>query len=138
MQYLQNGINCQEHLRSARNPAHLRHVACAGLRGSLDKVYLYAIQSRMIKGFRHKGLERFFKTGSKAGIQPQHAPRLRLQLARLDSASSPADMSLPGWKLHPLSGGLKTHWAVRVSGNWRLTFIFEGEDALLVDYRDYH
>ena len=92
----------------------------------------------MIKGFRHKGLQRFFTTGSKAGIQPQHAPRLRLQLARLDAASSAADMNLPGWKLHPLSGVLGAHWSVRVSGNWRLTFTFDGEDAILVDYQDYH
>ena len=92
----------------------------------------------MIKGFRHKGLQRFFRTGSKAGIQPQHAPRLRLQLARLDAASSAADMNLPGWKLHPLSRELRAHWSVRVSGNWRLTFTFDGEDAILVDYLDYH
>jgi proteic killer suppression protein len=92
----------------------------------------------MIKGFRHKGLQRFFRTGSKSGIQPQHAPRLRLQLARLDSASSAVDMNLPGWKLHPLSGEFKSHWSVWVSGNWRLIFTFEGEDAILVDYQDYH
>jgi len=92
----------------------------------------------MIKGFRHKGLQQFFRTGSKSGIQPQHAPRLRLLLARLDSASSVGDMNLPGWKLHPLSGELRAHWSVRVSGNWRLTFTFDGEDAILVDYQDYH
>lgn len=92
----------------------------------------------MIKTFRHKGLERFFREGSKAGIQPQHANRLRLQLARLDAASRPADMNLPGWKWHLLKGDLAGHWAVSVSGNWRMTFTFDGEDAVLVDYRDYH
>jgi toxin HigB-1 len=92
----------------------------------------------MIKTFRHKGLERFFRTGSKAGIQPQHASRLRLQLARLDSVSGPAEMNLPGWKWHLLKGDLAGHWSVSVSGNWRMTFTFEGEDAVLVDYRDYH
>ena len=92
----------------------------------------------MIKSFRHKGLERFFREGSKAGIQPQHASRLRLQLAKLDSASSADDMNLPGWKLHPLSRDLKGHWSVWVNGNWRLTFMFEGEDAILLDYQDYH
>jgi proteic killer suppression protein len=92
----------------------------------------------MIKNFRHKGVERFFSTGSKAGIQPKHAKRLRLQLGMLDAATSPNDMALPGWKLHALQGELAGHWAVWVDGNWRLTFTFEGEDAVLVDYQDYH
>jgi proteic killer suppression protein len=92
----------------------------------------------MIKSFRHGGLERFFRTGSKASIQPQHAKRLRLQLGKLDSATGPEDMNLPGWGCHPLHGDLRGHWAVTVSGNWRLTFAFEGTDAVLVDYQDYH
>jgi toxin HigB-1 len=92
----------------------------------------------VIRSFRHKGLQRFFETGSKAGIQPAHASRLRLQLARLDSASGPEDMGMPGWRLHPLKGELASHWAVWVSGSWRLTFRFEGENAILVDYQDYH
>ncbi|MGB9429400.1 MAG: type II toxin-antitoxin system RelE/ParE family toxin [Gammaproteobacteria bacterium] len=92
----------------------------------------------MIKTFRHKGLEAFFRTGSKAGIQPAHAKRLRLQLTALDNAVGPQGMNLSGWRLHRLTGPLAGHWAVAVSGNWRLTFRFEGRDALLVDYRDYH
>ena len=92
----------------------------------------------MIKTFRHKGLERFFRTGSKAGIQPHHGKRLRLQLGRLDGARSAVDMDLPGWRWHPLTGSLEGHWAVRVDQNWRLTFTFEGVDAVLVDYQDYH
>ncbi|MGH8222491.1 MAG: type II toxin-antitoxin system RelE/ParE family toxin [Woeseiaceae bacterium] len=92
----------------------------------------------MIKGFRHKGVEAFFTTGSKAGIQPKHAERLRLQLFALNNARAPQDMNAPGWKLHPLKGPLQGHWAVSVSGNWRLTFMFEGPDATLVDYQDYH
>lgn len=59
-------------------------------------------------------------------------------MARLDVATSPQDMNQPGWKLHPLAGDLAEHWAVWVSGNWRLTFTFDGEDAVLVDYQDYH
>jgi proteic killer suppression protein len=89
----------------------------------------------MIRTFRHKGLEQFFKTGSKAGIQPAHAARLRLQLAKLDGAKAADDMAMPGWRLHPLTTG---HWSVWVNGNWRMTFAFNGEDAVLVDYRDYH
>lgn len=92
----------------------------------------------MIKSFRHKGLEGFFKHGGKAGIQPAHAQRLRLQLAKLNSAKGYEDMALPGWKLHPLSGNLKDHWSVWVNGNWRMTFTFDNGDAVLVDYRDYH
>lgn len=92
----------------------------------------------MIKTFRHKGLEGFFRTGSKAGIQPHHAGRLRIMLSTLDSAKQPEDMSAPGWRLHQLSGSLAGHYAVTVNGNWRMTFTFHGEDAELVDYQDYH
>ena len=92
----------------------------------------------MIKSFQHKGLEGFFRQGSKAGIQPAHAKKLRLQLGMLDTAKKPADMGLPGWKLHPLTGKLDGHWTVWVSGNWRLTFAFDNGDAILVDYQDYH
>jgi len=92
----------------------------------------------MIKSFRHKGIQQFFETGSKAGIQPHHATRLRLQLTRLDAATSPNDMNAAGWKLHRLTGELADHWAITVNGNWRLTFSFEEQDAILVDYQDYH
>lgn len=92
----------------------------------------------MIKSFRHRGVEKFFHSGSKAGIQPKHASKLRLQLFALDNARRAGDMNAPGWMLHSLAGELKGHWAVSVSGNWRLTFMFEGEDAVLVDYQDYH
>lgn len=92
----------------------------------------------MIRSFRHKGIERFFKTGSKAGIQSKHAERLRKQLFALDNAKNPKDMSAPGWQLHALHGEMEGHWSLAVSGNWRLTFRFDGEDAVLVDYQDYH
>lgn len=92
----------------------------------------------MIKSFEHKGLEAFFETGSKAGIQPHHADRLKRQLARLDVAKNAADMNVPGWRLHPLTGKLAGHYSITVNGNWRLTFKFEGDDAVLVDYQDYH
>lgn len=92
----------------------------------------------MIKSFRHKGIQHFFETGSKAGIQSNHAPRLRIQLTRLDDATSPKDMNAPGWRLHQLKGELDGHWSITVNGNWRLTFRFEGNDVILVDYQDYH
>ncbi|MGH9589280.1 MAG: type II toxin-antitoxin system RelE/ParE family toxin [Terracidiphilus sp.] len=92
----------------------------------------------MIKSFRHAGIEKFFLSGSKAGIQASHAEKLNVQLTTLNRAKTPSDMAAPGWNLHPLHGNLKGHWAVKVSGNWRLTFRFEGVDAILVDYQDYH
>lgn len=92
----------------------------------------------MIKGFRHNGIEQFFKNGSKAVIQPKHAEKLRKQLFALDNAIRPQDMNAPGWRLHSLRGDLSGHWSVDVSGNWRLTFAFERNDAILVDYHDYH
>jgi proteic killer suppression protein len=92
----------------------------------------------VIRSFLHNGIERFFLSGSKAGIQPQHAKRLRLQLERLHRAATAQDMNLPNWRLHALKGNLAGHRAVWVDGNWRLTFSFDGEDAVLVDYQDYH
>lgn len=92
----------------------------------------------MIKNFRHKGLETFYRTGSKAGIQPHHAVRLQAQLTALDVARSPQDMNFPAWRLHSLSGELDGFWAITVNGNWRVIFRFSGEDAELVDYLDYH
>ena len=99
-------------------------------------VYLYTI--RVIKSYRHKGLKRFAETGSKAGIQPKQTGRLRRLLTALNVASVPQDMDAPGNQLHPLEGNLANHWAVSVSGNWRLTFSFDGEDVIFVDYQDYH
>jgi len=91
----------------------------------------------MIKSFRHKGLEAFFRTGSKAGIRPDHAEKLRKLLFALDLSKLPEDMNAPGWRLHQLTGRQR-HWSVTVNGNWRLVFSFDGEDAELVDYLDYH
>jgi len=92
----------------------------------------------VIKSFKHAGLEKFFRKGSKAGIQPSHANKLRLQLAALNNAIQASDMGAPGWGLHPLKGELTGHWAISVNGSWRLTFVFEGQDATVVNYQDYH
>ena len=92
----------------------------------------------MIKSFEHKGLEAFFRNGSKAGIQPHHANRLRLQLTVLDKAKEPKDMNVPGWRLHGLTGDLSGFFSVDVNGNWRMTFRFDNGDVVLVDYQDYH
>jgi len=92
----------------------------------------------MIKTFRHKGLKAFYETSSKAGIQPHHASKLKRQLVRLNVAKEANYMNMPGWDLHPLTKDLAGHYSVSVNGNWRMTFTFEDEDALLVDYQDYH
>jgi len=92
----------------------------------------------VIKSFAHKGLKRFFEAGSKAGIQPKHEERLRLILTVLNAAVTPRDMALPGLRLHHLTGDLAGFFAVRVSGNYRVIFKFEGTDAFDVDCVDYH
>lgn len=100
---------------------------------------LYRLKLLMIKSFRHKGLEQFFKTGSKSGIQPHHAVKLRIQLTALNAAASPADLKAPvAWRLHQLSGDWAGFWSLTVNGNWRVIFRFDGIDVELVDYLDYH
>ncbi|WP_018880799.1 MULTISPECIES: type II toxin-antitoxin system RelE/ParE family toxin [unclassified Thioalkalivibrio] len=92
----------------------------------------------MIKSFRHKGLRRFYESGSVTGIQPRHAKRLRMQLATLDTASSIEDVDIPGFHLHPLKGSAQGRWTIRVSGNWRMTFEFRDGNVHVLDYEDYH
>ena len=92
----------------------------------------------MIKSFRHKGLKRFYQSGSTAGIQPKHAKRLRMQLAALDTAMSIDDMDIPGFRLHALKGSDQSRWSVWVNGNWRVTFEFRDGNAYVLDYEDYH
>jgi len=92
----------------------------------------------MIKSFSHKGMEDFFYDGTKKGIQPKHADRIGDILDRLDAATGIGDMNFPGSGLHLLEPRKKGRWAVKVSGNWRITFRFEEGDAYEVDYKDYH
>lgn len=92
----------------------------------------------MIKSFKHKGLEEFFQTGKKKGIQPDHAKKLSRILDRLDIVKVVTDMNLPGFDLHELKGNEKGIWSVSVNGNWRITFKFEKGDAYIIDYKDYH
>jgi len=92
----------------------------------------------MILRFRHKGLERLFAIGDARGISAQHAEWIRVLLTTLNTSKNPADMNLPGFRLHPLKGKRKGQWAVSVSGNWRLLFEFDGENATNVDLVDYH
>ena len=92
----------------------------------------------MIVGFRHKGLETLFRTGSKRGVRPEHASKLLRIMDLLDVAVGPEDVLLPGYRTNELQGDLAGHWSMWVSGNWRVTFRFVGENVELVDYQDYH
>jgi toxin HigB-1 len=92
----------------------------------------------MIKSWRHKGLKLFYDTGSIAKIQKKHASKLHDILQLLDFATAPWQMNFPGLDLHPLKGNLAGFFSVKVSGNWIVIFAFEGKDAILVDYLDYH
>jgi len=92
----------------------------------------------MIKSFRHKGLKQLFETGKSRSVSADLIRRLIRQLDFLNRATSPTDMNLPGYRLHELKGARKGTWSVSVSGNWRLTFTFKGEDAQDIDLEDYH
>jgi proteic killer suppression protein len=93
---------------------------------------------KMIKSWKHKGIRQFYTVGSTAGVQSNHSRRLKILLQLLNAATCPEDMNLPGFSFHPLKGNKKEYFAVTVNKNWRIIFKFEGEDAILVDYLDYH
>ena len=92
----------------------------------------------MIKNFQHKGLEQFYKTGNKSGIQPHHAAKLTVQLTAMNAAEKAEDLRVPAWRLHQLTGDMKDFWSNTVNGNWRVIFKFENDNIVLVDYLDYH
>lgn len=92
----------------------------------------------MIRTWKHKGLKRFFETGSKAGIKPEHEQRLKIILQRLSAAVKPQDLNTPGMQFHLLHGDLTDFYAVSVNGNWRVIFKFNNQHAEEVDYKDYH
>lgn len=110
-----------------------RHVA--GYNGRSD---LFQHPPAVIRKIRHKGLKKLYEDDSAAKVNPDHAGKLRRILARLDAASGPQDMNLPGYRLHKLKGKLEGYWSVEVSGNWRVIFRFEGGHATDVDFVDYH
>ncbi len=92
----------------------------------------------MIKSFKHKGLEKFYLTGKTKGIQADHAKKLRMQLAALDTAKVIDDLDIPGYRLHQLKGSRKGIWSITVNGNWRLTFEFSEGNVYILNYEDYH
>lgn len=94
----------------------------------------------MIKSFKHKGLEKFYNTGSTQGIQEIHIEKISRILTVLDNLTGLNDLSAPAYKLHPLKGNLKGQWAVTVQANWRITFKYDEKtnDVFIVNYQDYH
>ena len=92
----------------------------------------------MIAGFRHKGLKLLYERGDRRRVSAEQAAKLERILARLDEAVEPTGMDLPGFRLHPLKGDWAGFWSVRVSGNWRVVFRFEGANACDIDLIDYH
>ena len=92
----------------------------------------------MIKSFKHKGLENFYKTGSLKGIQAIHKDKLNFLLAILNSMTSTDDLKLPSLRFHQLQGDKKNLYSITVQANWRLTFEFENENVYILDYTDYH
>ena len=92
----------------------------------------------MIKSFKHKGLEKFYESGSAKGIQANHVKKLRMQLAAMDTAQSTDDIDIPGYRLHQLTGDRKGIWTITVNANWRLTFEFEEGNVYILNYEDYH
>lgn len=92
----------------------------------------------MIKSFKHKGLEKFYESGSTKGIQANHAKKLRIQLIALDTAQSIDDMDIPGYRLHKLTGDKRGIWTITVNANWRLTFEFDEGNVYILNYEDYH
>jgi toxin HigB-1 len=92
----------------------------------------------MIKGFKHRGLRRLYERDDRSGIRPDFADTIQEILTVLDDAATPQDLDLPGYRLHPLKGGLKGFWSVTVRANWRIIFRFEGADAFDVELIDYH
>ena len=92
----------------------------------------------MIKSFRHRGLKALYESGRSAKVTPGHVAKLMRILTALDRSGGPEGMDLPSFRLHRLKGALKGHYAVSVSGNWRVTFRFKDGYAVDVDYLDYH
>ena len=92
----------------------------------------------MIHSFKHKGLKRFYESGTAAGVQPHHAKRLRMLLTALETAQSIEDMDIPGFRLHQLKGEERDRWSVWVNGSWRVTFEFKDGHAYVLNYEDYH
>jgi len=92
----------------------------------------------MIKTFKHRGLKRFFEFGTTSGIRAAHSAKILDRLTFLHTATCVEDMDIPGYRLHELKGKMAHHWAVDVSGNWRIVFKFEDGDAYVVNSEDYH
>lgn len=92
----------------------------------------------MIRSFKQRGLKRLFERDDRSGIRPDLLEDVEDILGRLNQATTPQALNLPGYRLHPLKGELRGFWSVTVRANWRIIFRFEREDAFEVELIDYH
>ncbi len=92
----------------------------------------------MIQSFRHRGLKRLYGHGDRRYVRQDLVEKVENILARLDVATEPQALNLPGYRLHQLTGDLKGFWSVTVRANWRIIFRFEDGDACDVELVDYH
>jgi toxin HigB-1 len=92
----------------------------------------------MIRNFKHRGLRRLYEDDDRRGLNAEQVEKIRIVLARLDRATRPDDMALPGLRLHPLKGELTGFWSVTIRANWRIVFRFEDRNVADVDLMDYH
>ena len=104
----------------------------------VEKCKPIVYNNNMIKSFRHKGLKKFYETGSLKGIQPVHAGRLEQLLLALNAITCIEDLNAPSFRLHSLSGDKKGLWAITVQADWRIIFEFKDNNVYVVDYIDYH
>jgi toxin HigB-1 len=92
----------------------------------------------MVRRFKHRGLKHLYEDDNRRELNPQHVEKIARILARLDEASAPQHLDLPGFRLHPLKGDLAGFWSITVRANWRIIFRFEQGEVTDVDLVDYH
>lgn len=105
---------------------------------SYNVAYVGTHEHIMIKSFKHKGLKKFYQKGDSSGLEQSLVPRLKNRLSMLDAAKTIDFLNQQGYDLHELKGDRADTWSVKVSGNWRLTFIFEKGDVYVLNLEDYH
>jgi proteic killer suppression protein len=91
----------------------------------------------VIRSFRSKALTRLWNENDPRGIRPDQLDRIRRVLRELDVATTPGDLNVPGYRFHALHGRPR-RYSVTITRTWRITFEWDGEDAVRVDYEDYH
>ncbi|MFM9940528.1 MAG: type II toxin-antitoxin system RelE/ParE family toxin [Hyphomicrobiaceae bacterium] len=92
----------------------------------------------MLRSFRSRALKRYWERNDARRLPPNDVDRIRRILRLLDDALQATDLDVPGLHFHALTGDQTGRFAVTVRANWRITFGWDDEDAIAVDYEDYH